>query len=182
MKKIISILASTVITGILALKCTISTAQDFPSAEAAPKDLVRSSNAYVADPALIDLHGHVAAAGTPDSIPGSAQAQLAGVKRTDLQRHDLSVAGREVIQSRVDIAPGVTSSVHTHPGEEIIYVLEGTFEYKVEGKSPQTLKAGDVLFIPAGTAHSAKNVGSANAAELATYTVEKGKPLVTIVK
>ena len=45
-----------------------------------------------------------------------------------------------------------------------------------------TLKAGDVLFIPAGTIHAARNVGSGNAAELATYIVEKGKPLLTVVK
>jgi len=71
---------------------------------------------------------------------------------------------------------------HSHPGEEIIYVLEGTFEYEVEGKPPVTLKAGGVLFIPAGTNHSAKNVGSGTAAELATYIVEKGKPLVVLAK
>jgi quercetin dioxygenase-like cupin family protein len=111
-----------------------------------------------------------------------APAQQPGVKRTDLQRHDLSVSGREVIQVRVDIGPGVTFPPHKHPGEEIIYVLEGTFEYAVEGKPPITLKAGDVLFIPAGTIHAAKNVGSGNAAELATYIVEKGKPLVELVK
>ena len=116
------------------------------------------------------------------TIPGSAQAQQSGIKRTDLQRHDLSVPGREVIQARVDIAPGVTSPKHTHPGEEIIYVLEGIFEYQVEGQPPVTLKAGDVLFVPSGTAHTAKNIGSSNAAELATYTVEKGKPLITIIK
>jgi quercetin dioxygenase-like cupin family protein len=110
-----------------------------------------------------------------------AQAQLAGTRRIDLQRHDLSAAGREVIQARVEIDPGVTSPRHTHPGEEIIYVLEGSLEYQVEGKPPVTLKAGDVLFIPAGTIHAAKNVGSGNAAELATYVVEKGKPLVTVV-
>jgi quercetin dioxygenase-like cupin family protein len=110
-----------------------------------------------------------------------AQAQLAGTRRIDLQRHDLSAQGREVIQARVEIDPGVTSPRHTHPGEEIIYVLEGSLEYRVEGKPPVTLKAGDVLFIPAGTVHAAKNVGSGNAAELATYVVEKGKPLVTVV-
>ena len=43
-----------------------------------------------------------------------------------------------------------------------------------------TLKAGEVLFIPNGTPHEVKNVGSANAAELATYIVEKGKPLVAL--
>jgi quercetin dioxygenase-like cupin family protein len=110
-----------------------------------------------------------------------AQAQLAGTRRIDLQRHDLSAQGREVIQARVEIDPGVTSPRHTHPGEEIIYVLEGLLEYQVEGKPPVTLKAGDVLFIPAGTIHAAKNVGSGNAAELATYVVEKGKPLVAVV-
>jgi quercetin dioxygenase-like cupin family protein len=112
---------------------------------------------------------------------GLAQAQLAGTRRIDLQRHDLSAPGREVIQARVEIDPGVTSPRHTHPGEEIIYVLEGSLEYQVEGKPPVTLNAGEVLFIPAGTIHAAKNVGSGNAAELATYVVEKGKPLVTIV-
>ena len=112
----------------------------------------------------------------------AAQAQEPEVRRTDLQRHDLSVPGREVIQVRVDIGPGVAFPRHRHPGEEIIYVLEGVLEYEVEGKPPVTLKAGDVLFIPAGTIHAAKNVGSVNAAELATYVVEKGKPLLTLVE
>ena len=111
-----------------------------------------------------------------------ARAQQPGIKRTDLQRHDLSVPGREVVQVRVELAPGVSFPKHTHPGEEIIYVLEGTWEYTVEGKPPVKLKAGEVLFIPAGTIHSAKNVGSGNGAELATYVVEKGKPLLTLVK
>src|SRR4051812_21493281 len=110
----------------------------------------------------------------------AAQAQLPGIKRTDLQRHDLSVAGREVVQVRVDFAPGVAFPPHSHPGEEIAYVIEGSLEYQLEGKQPVTLKAGEVLFIPAGTIHTAKNVGSGNAAELATYIVEKGKPLVTL--
>ena len=110
------------------------------------------------------------------------QAQAPGIKRIDLQRHDLSVPGREVVQVRVELAPGVSFPKHRHPGEEIIYVLEGTWEYTVEGKPPVTLKAGEVLFIPAGTIHSAKNVGSGNGAELATYIVEKGKPLVVLAK
>jgi quercetin dioxygenase-like cupin family protein len=111
-----------------------------------------------------------------------AQAQQAGTKRTDLQRHDLSIPGREAIQVRVDIGPGEVAPRHRHPSEEIIYVLEGTLEYEVEGKPPVTLKAGEVLFIPAGTIHEVKNVGSGNAAELATYVVEKGKPILTLVE
>lgn len=110
------------------------------------------------------------------------QAQQTGSKRTDLQRNDLSAPGREVVQVRVDFDPGYASPKHTHPGEEIVYVIEGTLEYEVDGKPPVTLKAGDVLFIPARTIHAAKNIGSTNGAELATYIVEKGKPLITQVK
>jgi len=111
-----------------------------------------------------------------------AKGQQPGFSRTDLQQHDLSIPGLEVIQVRVELAPGVASPKHTHPGEEIIYVHEGSLEYEVEGKPPVTLKAGGVLFIPAGTVHAAKNVGSGSGAELATYIVEKGNPLLTVVK
>ena len=107
---------------------------------------------------------------------------MTGVKRTDLPQHDLSIPGREIVQVRVDIDPGMLAPDHSHPGEEIVYIIEGSLEYQLEGKPPVTLEAGEVLFIPAGTIHSAKNVGSVNAAELATYIVEKGKPLVTLSK
>ena len=111
-----------------------------------------------------------------------SQAQTPGTRRTDLQRHDLSIPGREVIQVRVDFDPGYESPRHTHFGEEIIYVLEGTLVYEVEGRRPTTYKAGEVLLVPPNTIHSVKNVGSGNGAELATYVVEKGKPLITLVK
>jgi quercetin dioxygenase-like cupin family protein len=104
-------------------------------------------------------------------------AQQPDVQRTDLQQHDLSVPGREVVQSRVDIGPTAPLVKHTHPGEEIIYVLEGSLEYQIEGQPPTTVKAGDVLFVPTGAMHAVRNVGSGNAAELATYVVEKESPL-----
>src|SRR5262245_28903747 len=129
------------------------------------------------------LAAHLARAQERPTPPAATIAGLmAGTKRIDLQRHALGVPGREVIQVRVELAPGAVAPKHSHPGEEIIYVLEGTFEYEVEGKPPVTLTAGGVLFIPAGTNHSAKNVGSGTAAELATYIVEKGKPLVVLAK
>ncbi len=112
-----------------------------------------------------------------------ARAQHEGTRRIDLQQHDLSVPGREVVQTIVEIDPGVTSSRHTHPGEEIVYVLEGApLEYQLEGKPPVTLQPGDVLFIPAGAIHAARNVGRRKGAELATYIVERGKPLLTVVR
>jgi quercetin dioxygenase-like cupin family protein len=111
-----------------------------------------------------------------------APAQQQGVTRTNLQRHDLSVPGREVIQVRVDIARGVVFPRHNHPGEEIVYAIEGSLEYRLDGKPPVTLKPGQVLFIPAGAVHAVKNVGGGNGAELATYLVEKGKPLLVLTK
>lgn len=128
---------------------------------------------------LIAIAALVAASG---SALQSAQAQIPGITRTDLQRHDLSVPGRQVIQVRIDFAPGVLAPNHSHPGEEIVYAIEGSMEYQMQGRPPVTLKPGEVLFIPAGTIHSVKNVGSGNAAELATYVVESGKPLVVLVK
>ena len=112
----------------------------------------------------------------------AAQPRPAGTTRTDLQRHDLSVAGREVLQARVDFAPGSFFPRHTHPGEEIIYVIEGTLEYELPGKGWVTLKAGDVLFVSDGGVHAARNRGTKPAAELATYVLEKGKPLTTFVE
>jgi quercetin dioxygenase-like cupin family protein len=112
------------------------------------------------------------------AVAVSAQPKPAGIMRTDLQRHDLSVSGREVLQARVDFAPGASFPRHRHPGEEIIYVLKGRLEYRLDGQAPIILVPGQVLFVPYGKPHAAVNAGPAPAAELATYVVEKGKPLV----
>lgn len=119
----------------------------------------------------------IAAARAPTAPP----AQLPSPSRTDLQRHDLSIAGWETIQSRVDFARGAVAPRHKHPGEEIIYVLKGRLEYRVDGQAPVTLGPGDVLFVPYGKPHAAVNVGQEAAAELATYVVEKGKPLLVSI-
>lgn len=117
----------------------------------------------------------------PTATGNAEQARPAGTTRTDLQRQDLSISGREVFQARVDFAPGASFPRHRHPGEEIIYVLSGTIEYELNGK-PVRVKAGDVLFVPYGVVHAARNVGDEPAAELATYVLKKGKPLTEIVK
>ena len=129
----------------------------------------------------IRIAGAMALAWGGLALAVTALAEQPGVRRTQLQRHDLSVPGREVIQVRVDLGPGVAFGRHRHPGEEVVNVIEGTLRYDIEGKPSVTLRAGDVLFIPAGTVHAARNVGRGNGAELATYIVEKGKPLVQLV-
>jgi quercetin dioxygenase-like cupin family protein len=110
----------------------------------------------------------------------AVQQQIPGLTRTDLQQHDLSVPGREVIQNRVDIDPDAPAIRHWHPGEEIIYVLEGTLQYEIEGEPPRTVSAGEGLTVPAERVHAVRNVGDGKAVELATYVVEKDKPLLNL--
>jgi quercetin dioxygenase-like cupin family protein len=112
----------------------------------------------------------------------STEQQAPGIERTDLQQHDLGIPGRMVIQNRVELGPEAPAIKHKHPGEEIIYVLEGTLEYAIDGQPAKTYSAGEGLMVPAETVHAVSNVGSGGAAELATYVVEKGKPFLVVVE
>src|SRR5215468_7687 len=108
-----------------------------------------------------------------------AEQQPPGISRVDLQQQDISAPGREVIQNVVTISTEAPAIRHKHPGgEEIIYVLEGSLEYTVDGQEPTTVNAGEVFFVPADTIHAVRNIGTGDASELATYVVEKGKPLL----
>lgn len=115
-----------------------------------------------------------------EQTPGRVE-QAPGLYRTDLQEHDLSVPGRQVIQNLVEIGPESPAVRHKHPGEEIIYVLDGSLEYQIDGQPARTYNAGEALMVPAETVHAVRNVGSGHAAELATYVVEKGKPFLVVV-
>ena len=106
-------------------------------------------------------------------------AQAPAFKRTVLQQSDISVPGREVVSAVAEFEPRATPGPHTHFGEEIGYVLEGTFLIEQAGKAPVTLQAGGSFLIPAGTVNNATNTGAGKARILATYVVEKGKPLAT---
>lgn len=103
-----------------------------------------------------------------------------GIGRTEVVRHDFD-GEREAIQVKVDFGPHVGFPAHTHPGVEIAYVLEGTIEYELNGKKI-VLKAGESLYIPAGAVHSARNTGADIASELATYLVDKHKPVLVLAK
>ena len=109
--------------------------------------------------------------GTP-----SSQAQE-GIKRTDLQTTDISIPGRPVVQQMVELQPGVVVAKHTHPGEEVTVVLAGTLLLEVAGKPDVTLHADQAFTVPGGVVHGVKNTGSGAVKLLATYIVEKGKPL-----
>jgi len=115
-------------------------------------------------------------------VVGGVSAQQPGFSRTVIQRGDLSTPGKEVVSAIAEFQPGATVGSHTHPGEEAGYVLEGTLVFEIAGKPPVTLKTGETFFAPSGTVHNATNKGTARARVLATYIVEKGKPLATAAK
>jgi quercetin dioxygenase-like cupin family protein len=112
------------------------------------------------------------------NIPSTAVKIAPGLWRTS-QRYDISVPGREMIQSRVDIEPDSAPIRHTHPGEEIIYVLGGSLEYQIDGQPTKVYNAGEALTVPAGVIHAVRNAGTGAGTALATDIVEKGKPLLT---
>ncbi len=109
----------------------------------------------------------------------SAGAQAPAFKRTVLQQGDISVPGREAVTAVAEFQPGASPGRHTHPGEEIAYILEGKVLLEREGMPAVTLNAGQTFLIPAGTIHNATNTGPTTARVLATYIVEKGKPIAT---
>ena len=109
-------------------------------------------------------------------------AQQSGFKRTVLQQVDLSAPGREAVTALAELQPGAAAGRHTHPGEEIGYVIDGSVVVEIEGKAPMTLASGKAFSIPAGAVHNATNKGSGAARILATYIIEKGKPVATPAK
>jgi quercetin dioxygenase-like cupin family protein len=115
-------------------------------------------------------------------VSESAVEAAPGLWRTDLQRHDMSVPGREVVQTRVEITPESPAIKHYHHGEEIICVLQGSLEYELEGQPPMVCNTWDALTVPNGVIHSVRNVGTGIAIEMATYVVEKDKPLLEVVR
>lgn len=115
-------------------------------------------------------------------VAGSALAQTGGIRRTVIQKADVSIPGREAVVARVELDVGVAAGRHSHPGDEISYVLEGEGELLIEGEDPRRLKAGDSFVIPAGTIHDAVNTGKGAMKLVGVYVVDKGKPLATAAK
>jgi quercetin dioxygenase-like cupin family protein len=113
------------------------------------------------------------------AVSTGAFAQASGLKREMVKKGDVSVPNHEAVVARVEVAPGIVAGRHTHPGDEISYVLEGEGEVLIDGEPPLKIKAGDAFIIPAGKVHDAKNTGTVPLKLVGTYVVEKGKPLAT---
>lgn len=109
----------------------------------------------------------------------AANAQVTHIRSSLIERAGMSVPGREAVVMRLEVDPGVVVGRHTHPGDEIGYVLEGAAELLVDGEPARKLKPGDAFVVTTGKAHSIKNIGREPLKVVADYVVEKGKPLVT---
>ena len=110
---------------------------------------------------------------------GALVAQTPAITRTVVTRKDVSVPGREAVVARVEIIPGGSAGRHTHPGDEISYIMEGEGEILMEGQPPLKVKAGDGFVVPVGVKHDAHNTGTTTLKLVGVYVVEKGKPLTT---
>ena len=112
-------------------------------------------------------------------VAGTLFAQASGLTRTLVGRADVSVPGREAVIARVEVSPGTYAGRHTHPGDEISYVLEGEAELLIDGQPPRIVKAGESFVIPAGVIHDAHNATDKPIRLVGVYVVEKGKPLAS---
>ena len=115
-------------------------------------------------------HDTASATGAPDALA----VQL---RRTELQRSDSSVPGRIIVQVLTEIPSGVESGWHTHPGEEVGYIVEGTVQMRRHGEPDLVLHAGDGFLIPPNTPHNARDVGAGTGRMLSTYIVDADQPL-----
>ncbi len=106
-------------------------------------------------------------------------AQAPALTRTVVATADVSVPNRQAVVARVEVAPGGVAGWHTHPGDEISYVMEGEALLLIAGQAPRVVAAGQAFVVPAGVVHSARNEGSVAAKLVGVYVVEKGQPLAT---
>ena len=110
---------------------------------------------------------------------GALFSQNPGLKRTVVHKADVSVPGREAVIARIELAPQASAGRHTHPGDEISYVVEGEGEILVEGRPPLKVKVGEGFVVPGSAKHDAHNTGVVPLKMVGVYVVEKGKPLAT---
>src|SRR3954449_3701997 len=118
--------------------------------------------------------------GSEPTTMQAADELAATLRRTEVQRGASSIPGREIVQVLTEIPVGVESGRHTHPGEEVGYILSGAVEMQIEGRTTRTLSAGDGFLIPPRTPHNTRDLGPGTGRMLSTYLVEIGEPLATL--
>jgi quercetin dioxygenase-like cupin family protein len=152
----------------------------FLAAMAATSAAVGVSVLGVSSTSAVAAEAPTSQADSSPTTPPPADPLAVRLKRTEVQRSGSSIPGREIVQVLTEIPPGVESGWHTHPGEEVGYIVAGTVEMMVEGQPTRTLQPGEGFLIPPGTPHNAFDVGPETGQMLSTYIVESGQPLVSV--
>jgi quercetin dioxygenase-like cupin family protein len=111
-------------------------------------------------------------------LAGAQSIQPSPIKRIPLQKSDVAGTNYEAVTAIAEIAPNVNIGRHSHPGTETGYLLDGEIQLLVDGQPAKPMKVGDSWSLPPGTIHDARS-GEKGAKVLATYIVEKGKPLAS---
>jgi quercetin dioxygenase-like cupin family protein len=110
-------------------------------------------------------------------LPGIAQQPQ--VQRKVLLTQDLSIPNYQTVMATVELPVGSREGRHTHPGAVVVFVQEGVLTFEQEGKPTMTYKAGEAFYIDPGKIHEGINNGTAPVKAVATFVVEKGKPLAS---
>lgn len=116
------------------------------------------------------------AAGAVAGAAGLALAQTQ-VQRQLLTQLDVAGTGREAHLGTAGFPPGGSIARHTHPGEELSYVIDGEVILTVAGQPPRHLRAGDSYAVPRDTVHQARAAPGQGARVVAVWIVDKGQPL-----
>jgi len=80
------------------------------------------------------------------------------------------VEGDRMIVGLMRMPAGTGAEAHSHPNEQWIYILQGTFIAEIEGKKIEA-KAGSVVYIPSNTIHGGKATPDA---DVVFFTVKDG--------
>ena len=124
----------------------------------------------------------IAGAAALGSTWSTAQAQGPAVERKVLLQQDAPAPGYQNVLVAVTIPGGGREGRHSHPGTAIVHVLEGALTLDHDGRPTTTYKAGETLFVEAGKIHEGINKGTGPVRAIASFVVEKGKPLTTQAK
>jgi quercetin dioxygenase-like cupin family protein len=117
-----------------------------------------------------------------DAAAPPHDALAARLRRTEIQHASSSIPGRDIVQVRTEIPAGVASGWHTHPGEEVGYIVAGNVSMEIRDRETLTLAAGDGFLIPPRTPHNATDLGPGTGVMLSTYIVEVGEPIASFTR
>jgi quercetin dioxygenase-like cupin family protein len=133
-------------------------------------------------PALLLAAGGAGLAAAQPSAQSPAPSGAAALKRTPVLHADVTAPGREAAVMKVELVPSGHAGRHTHPGDEISYVVDGEAELLVDGEPPKRVHAGEAFVVKEGRIHDLRNPGGAPVHLIGVYVVDKGKPLATPAK